>query len=203
MNISCKRTFVKPIWVNNKHIKTLLLKETYIMDINDFGYDNFDGVFYVENTFICGSSATISTEASAQLSLLNSIGNTVIITDPYLFPTSFESTYVSDLIRLLSDLKASKIIYCASKIQNNSLYKQVENALNTVGTVLEFSDKLKDFHDRFWYCPETNKSVVFGTSLNGIGRKICRIDMLTAEETVELKKYFVNEGIISGDDNGT
>lgn len=45
---------------------------------------------------------------------------------------------------------------------------------------------------------------MFGTSLNGIGKKICRIDELSDLEVKELKKYFVTAGILteSTDENG-
>ena len=173
------------------------------MKITDIGFERFEEDFYAQNTFICGSSATLLNEASTQLSKLNAAGNTVLITDPYLFPSSPDSTYQSDLITILKGLNAARITYCAKSKRNAAFYQQVQTALRTVGTVLDHTSQLDDCHDRFWYCPETEKCVVFGTSLNGIGRKICRIDMLTTEEISELKQYFVNAGIITnGDNNG-
>ena len=174
------------------------------MKSTDIGFENFEVEFYAQNTFICGSSATLRTEASAQLSKLNAAGNTVLVTDPYLFPSSPDSTYQADLVAILKGLNASKISYCAKSKRNATFFQQVQAVLQSVGTTMDFSSQLDDCHDRFWYCPETEKCVVFGTSLNGIGRKICRIDMLTVEETAELKKFFVQAGIIaSGDGNGT
>ena len=170
---------------------------------NDIGFERFEENFYANNTFICGSSATLLNEASTQLLRLNAAGNTVFITDPYLFPPSPDSKYQSDLITILKGLNAAKIIYCAKSKRNTAFYQQLQTALQSVGTVLEYTSQLDDCHDRFWYCMETEKCVVFGTSLNGIGRKICRIDMLTAEETAELKQYFINAGIIkNGVNNG-
>ena len=169
------------------------------MKSNDIGFETFEADFYAQNTFICGSSSTLRSEATAQLSKLNAAGNTVLVTDPYLFPSSLDSTYQADLEAILKGLNASKIIYCAKSKRNATLYQQVQTALQAVGTTLVFSNQLDDCHDRFWYCLETEKCVVFGTSLNGIGRKICRIDMLTAEETAELKKYFIRACIIGSD----
>lgn len=174
------------------------------MKLTDIGFERFEEDFFAQNTFICGNSATLQTVAATQLSQLNADGNTVFITDPYLFPSSADNTYQTDLITLLKGLNASRITYCAKSKRNEALFQQVQTALQTVGTVLDFTCQLADCHDRFWYCPETEKCVVFGTSLNGIGRKICRIDMLTEEETAELKRYFVHAGIITnGVDNGT
>ena len=179
-------------------------RKSQYMKLSDIGFERFEEDFFAQNTFICGSSATLQTEATAQLSLLNAAGNTVFITDPYLFPSSVDTTYQADLIALLKGLNAVKITYCAKSKGNSAFFQQAQTALQSVGTVLDFTCQLDDCHDRFWYCPETEKCVVFGTSLNGIGRKICRIDILTAEETAELKQYFVHAGIIiNGGNNGT
>lgn len=174
------------------------------MKTTDIGFENFPAEFCAQNTFIVGHNATLLNEASTQLAKLNAEGNTVLVTDPYLFYLDpLDSTYQSELITLLSGLKASKIIYCAHQKSSAAFFQQVHTALQAKGTVLDFDNRLVSCHDRFWYCPETEKCVVFGTSLNGIGKKICRIDMLTEDETKELKQYFISAGILaSGDDSG-
>lgn len=174
------------------------------MKTTDIGFENFPAEFCAQNTFIIGSNATLLTIASTQLAKLNADGKTVLVTDPYLFQNdSNGGTYQSDLITLLSGLKASKIIYCAHQKSSAAFFQQVHTALQAKGTVLDFDNRLVGCHDRFWYCPETEKCVVFGTSLNGIGKKIGRIDMLTADEVKELKQYFISAGILaSSDDNG-
>lgn len=168
------------------------------------GIKQFLDVFYEENTFICGSTATLLNEAATQLGKLNSENNTVLVTDPYLFINAPSVVYERELKTLLSGLKAKKIVYCAKSKRNANFFQDVATALQANGTNLEFDDRLEGCHDRFWYCPETEKCVVFGTSLNGIGRKISRIDMLTSDETQELKQFFIAAGIIaSGDNDGT
>ena len=179
-------------------------RNTQYMKETDIGFERFEEDFCAQNTFICGSTATLQTEVATQLSRLNASGNTVFVTDPYLFPPSADSTYQADLITLLKGLHAVKITYCAKSKGDSTFFQQTQTDLQSVGTVLDFTCQLDDCHDRFWYCPETEKCVIFGTSLNGIGRKICRIDMLTTEETAELKQYFVHAGIITnGGNNGT
>ena len=175
------------------------------MKITDIGVEKFPSEFYAQNTFIVGSNATLLNEASTQLAKLNADGKTVLVTDPYLFQNDpHGGTYQSDLITLLSGLNASKILYCAHQKSSAAFFQQVQTALQSKGTVLDFDNRLVGCHDRFWYCPETEKCVVFGTSLNGIGKKICRIDMLTEDETTELKQYFFSAGILaSGDNSGT
>lgn len=174
------------------------------MNTTDIGFENFPAEFCAQNTFIIGSNATLLNEASTQLAKLGADGNTVLITDPYLFQNDPNgSTYQSDLVTLLSGLKAAKIIYCAHQKSSAAFFQQVQTALQAKGIALDFDNRLVGCHDRFWYCPETEKCVVFGTSLNGIGKKICRIDMLTEDEVKELKQYFISAGILaSGDDSG-
>lgn len=170
------------------------------LKITNTHMEKFPIKFTGENTFICGQGVSLVTVASAELSKLNADNNTVLITDPYLFPNMCNSTeeqqYENDLESLLAGLKAKKIIYCAKNIKNNSMYQRMKNLLQNHGTILIFDQRLDECHDRFWYCPETEKTIVFGTSLNGIGRKICRIDELKDAETSVLKQYFVNAGIL-------
>ena len=172
------------------------------MKTTDIGAKPFPYDFHEQNTFICGKAVTLLSAATTQLSKLDAEKNTVLVTDPYLFPDNPNGTCQSDLITLLMNLKAAKIIYCAKSKRNVNFFQQVCSTLQASGTALEFNNQLEDCHDRFWYCPETEKCVVFGTSLNGIGRKICRIDMLTDVETQELKQFFVSAGIISGGSSG-
>lgn len=172
------------------------------MKTTDIGFKRFPSDFYANNTFICGTTDTFLDIASIQLSKLQAENRIVLVTDPYLFPERSDSIYQSDLITLLSSLKAKKIIYCAKAKRNDLFYQQAYTELQEKGIVLEFK-KIDDFHDRFWYCPESGKCVIFGTSLNGIGRKVCRIDMLTDEETEVLKNYCVCVGILTiGDSSG-
>lgn len=44
----------------------------------------------------------------------------------------------------------------------------------------------KEFHDRFWLNPEVKSGVVFGTSLNGIGKKISLVDRLRKSDVEDL-----------------
>lgn len=170
------------------------------MKITDTCTENFPIEFTGENTFICGSGVAFQTVASTELGKLMADNNTVLVTDPYLFPNmrnmSDEQIYERDLLSLLISLKAKKIIFCAKDKKNSSMFQRIETQLENHGIILEFDQRLEECHDRFWYCPETQKSIVFGTSLNGIGKKICRIDELTELETGELKQYFISAGII-------
>ena len=164
--------------------------------------------FTGENTFICGKGETLQSIALAELSKLKAENNTILVTDPYLFPyirnPSEEQTYKTELVNLLVSLHAKKVIFCSKEKKNTVMFQSIETELQNKGIILGFDQRLEECHDRFWYCPETQKGVMFGTSLNGIGKKICRIDELSDLEVKELKKYFVTAGILteSTDENG-
>ena len=111
------------------------------------------------------------------------------MTDPYLFPyirnPSEEQTYKTELVNLLVSLHAKKVIFCSKEKKNTVMFQSIETELQNKGIILGFDQRLEECHDRFWYCPETQKGVMFGTSLNGIGKKICRIDELSDLEVKE------------------
>ena len=150
----------------------------------------------VQSTFICGTTATIENQMAAELLKLDSKGKIVYITDPYLFPNRYDTTYPAELEKLLEGLEAQKIVYCSESICNQGMYNAVTSSLQAKGIVIEHTASLGPCHDRFWYCPETKKCVICGTSLNGIGRKICRIDLLSDTEVDELRVFFDNAGIL-------
>ena len=149
------------------------------------------------NNLIVGTSSDRKTIAENALKNLDASGKVVIITDPYLFNTNAKDPgYETDLMDLLKGLGASQINYCAGRIQDMSLFQRIVTELQKQSCQLTHDPTLTDCHDRFWYCPESNKAVVFGTSLNGLCRRICRVDMLKTEETNELKKELADRGIL-------
>ncbi len=150
--------------------------------------------FNLDNPFICGTTDTLKTVAMRELAKLTAEGKTVYITDPYLFKTNNDQAYASDLQDILLSLKANRIIYCARMIHDPALFHSVETALASQGCTLTHNSLLTDCHDRFWLCPESNSAVIFGTSLNGLCKKICRVDTLSEEEVSELKKVLTGAG---------
>lgn len=149
------------------------------------------------NNFIAGTTSDRKTVAMNELGKLDSENKTVYITDPYLFcGSAHDPDYERDLALILKHLKAAKIVYCASSIQDQQLFQNICNDLAKQNCQLIHDSKLTDCHDRFWYCSDTNKAVVFGTSFNGLCKKICRVDLLKEEETDELNKELKIRGIV-------
>lgn len=148
------------------------------------------------NNFICGTNGDRKSIAKQNLQHLDSEKHKVIVTDPYLFASHSDTIYEQELLEILKSLKASEIVFCAGQTKNDSLFNRVRTELQSDGCVLTHEKSLVDCHDRFWLCVETGKGVFFGTSLNGLCKRICRIDTLTDEEVNELKKEFTSRGIL-------
>ncbi|EJT6663994.1 hypothetical protein C4D51_09360 [Clostridium perfringens] len=106
----------------------------------------------------------------------------LIITDPYIFPKNKDKNYEQLIKNILLRSKAKEIVVNIpnSKIDKD-LFDSIKSYLDDNNINLILKNK-ENFHDRFWVCSDNKKGFVMGTSLNGIGRKICRIDNLNEEE---------------------
>lgn len=166
------------------------------MKANNPNIEEFSIQYDASNNFICGTNGNRKTIAIDRLKHLGAENNKVLVTDPYLFVSNSDTAYEQELLEILKSIKASKILYCAKSTRNSSLFNYMKTKLAEEGCQLIHDQSLDDCHDRFWLCVETEKAVVFGTSLNGLCKRICRIDTLTAEEVSELKREFTNRGIL-------
>lgn len=164
------------------------------MKTTDKNITPYNMTFNTEYPFICGTTETMKDVAKGELSKLDAEGKIVLITDPYLFNDS-DTDYIADLKDILLSLKATKIRFIANSVKNNTTFQEVQQDLQTNGCVMSFESIASPIHDRFWLCSETDKCVIFGTSLNGLCKRICRIDTLKTEEIAELKRELKNIGI--------
>ncbi|MCD7818395.1 MAG: hypothetical protein LUH07_05025 [Lachnospiraceae bacterium] len=163
------------------------------MQYNDA--ESFPISFTLDNPIIIGRGGSMKVVASQELAKLQSKGKAVYITDSYLFVSNDDTTYESDVLNLLKELNAREIHYCVKSIRNQPLYFRIQQELDTVGCLLTHDVLGVDCHDRFWLCKETNKAIVFGTSLNGLCKKICRISELNDEEVLALIQALNDDGI--------
>ncbi|WP_426339716.1 hypothetical protein ACN9MZ_26040 [Pseudoduganella sp. S-14] len=114
----------------------------------------------------------------------------LIVIDPYLFASATDSMAL-DLLRLIigaigEDLESVTLI-TNGKARNKR--EILFNAIKSVKSSINVKDvKTDEFHDRFWIDPESNKGVVMGTSLNGIGKKIALIDKLQSHDVKEISR---------------
>lgn len=116
-------------------------------------------------------------------------GNTVLVTDNFLFKPEHDNQYEIDLKAILKSLFAKEIIHYgeSSKI-NQKMFDNVKEHLKKYGTTLIHKD-IRDIHDRFWITKETNRGLVIGTSLNGIGKKLFYYNKIEDEDVVEVLNY--------------
>lgn len=123
------------------------------------------------------------------LDSLKSQGNTVIITDNYLFPKTYDDIYKKYLKNILNHLKAKKIIHLGNeRAFNKNLFDYVKFELSFSKTSLNH-ENVNDFHDRFWITKETLSGMVIGSSLNGIGKKFCYYNELNRQDVETILNY--------------
>lgn len=148
--------------------------------------DLFEGDVQIllEDVIIPNTAEDYEARVMRYINELHSQGKTLILTDPYLF-MSRESDYINELDRLLRGSGAGKIVCFMPQRCQNATYTDITSRLSSIK--FEFHE-YDDCHDRFWLCPEEKTGFCMGTSLNGLGRKICRIDMLELVEVEVLLK---------------
>ena len=104
------------------------------MKTTDICIEEFPIGFTGENTFICGKGETLQSIALAELSKLKAENNTILVTDPYLFPyirnPSEEQTYKTELVNLLVSLHAKKVIFCSKEKKNTVMFQSIETVHN-------------------------------------------------------------------------
>ncbi len=109
-------------------------------------------------------------------------GKELIIMDPYLFSVSKKSNEYCDMLaKIIEEAKASDIIVITDcRNYEDNIYKKIKEKLKR-----EIKIKYSyDFHDRFWIA-DRKKGFYTGTSINGIGKRISLINLLS-EEDVEI-----------------
>lgn len=123
---------------------------------------------------------------------IDSVGKTVVITDPYLF-TQQDEDNKKLAIKALTKTGASRIIYCQHDHPNRRVFGDIQANLN--GIILEYK-KLEKCHDRFWYCVESKQGFYMGGSLNTIGKKTCAIDWMSEETKNDFIQMPNDQGVI-------
>lgn len=105
------------------------------------------------------------------------------IIDRYIFPQKFDSDYLDNLISLINECSAKRIVFVVSSTYNNVLYDRIEKILTgKVDIELIVTD---NFHDRFWLSPPVY-GFLMGTSLNGVGKRISSVQKLYSNDVIEL-----------------
>ena len=105
----------------------------------------------------------------------------LIITDPYLFKESKnkkeDDEYCNILAKIMKAKAKSIRVITNYRNYNNDIHKKIENKL-TQDIKIIWND---DFHDRFWIA-DRKKGFYTGTSINGLGKRITLINLLSKDE---------------------
>ena len=161
------------------------------MELNNKNVQSFPIDFTDENTFI-SKPGEKSEDVIGRFPEIGSDRKTVVVTDPYLFWQK-DDDYKIILIKALNRLNAATIIYCSHQHPDRNLFTEIQGALCNCS--LDYK-KLERCHDRFWYCVETRRGFSTGTSLNGIGKKICSVDVLSDETNADFYQMLIDQGVI-------
>ena len=109
----------------------------------------------------------------------------LIIIDPYFFAKSSKTDVVSLFSRLLKKVSDNLEEICF--VTNGRNNESKENMISVIDHIIKVVQiETDDFHDRCWVDPDTKKGILMGTSLNGLGKKICLIDSLKEEDVTEI-----------------
>lgn len=126
----------------------------------------------------------------------------LIIVDPYLFKHNSHCSSadlqnrITNILRSSTN-KISKII-CVTDNANYevAIKNAVESSLQSINSTLTIDVKFStDYHDRFWIA-NRKKGFVMGTSINGLGNKMCLIDFIDALDVNDVVNALKTDGLI-------
>lgn len=123
---------------------------------------------------------------------ISSQNSELIIVDPYLFKDKSDD-YCDLLTAIIVSAKASSIVVVTDKRNYDpQSYNKITRPLTQTIQVKYSSD----FHDRFWIA-NRSKGFYCGTSLNGIGKRISLINLLSEYDVGEIIEELMQQSILS------
>lgn len=153
--------------------------------------------FNTDHPFATDGSLDFKTVLVPELEKLGTEGNTVIITDSYLFkPRANQNSYCNDLKDLLKNLKAKEIIHSGYTPRDSTLLNDVTSFLSSNGCTLSVNDVTPAYHGRYWICVETKKGITVDVALNGFQSKRGYVHETPSDEVESVLNVF---GFQNGD----
>lgn len=129
---------------------------------------------------------------STYFEMISSEGKELIIVDPYLFKDENDD-YCNMLSAIINNSKAQSVIVVTERRNYQpASFDKISSNLNTTVTI-KFNN---NFHDRFWIA-DRKKGFYTGTSLNGVGKKISLINLLSSNDVTEIITELFQQAIIS------
>ncbi|MGW8394487.1 hypothetical protein [Pseudoduganella sp. HUAS MS19] len=120
---------------------------------------------------------------------LKGVRNLIVI-DPYFFACASDAKALELLKRIMDAICDDlQMVTFITNGTGSKLKKVVFDVVKSVKPSLIIKDvKTNEFHDRFWIDSDSNKGIVMGTSLNGIGKKIALVDKLQSHDVKEISR---------------
>jgi hypothetical protein len=125
----------------------------------------------------------------------------LIICDPYFFggKATGASTYVEELVRA-SRMKAAplsklRVIYDDANGRTKTLMDSFKAACSK-HSISYTCQSTSLIHDRFWI-KNRNSGIVVGTSLGGLGNKLCLITEILPTDIIELLSFMKDQKLLS------
>lgn len=112
----------------------------------------------------------------------------LLIVDPYLFPSKPDAKYLDDLVLLVTPaVQAGIDLEIATQADRHTVLESLFLArLAAIQSGATATMKYtKAFHDRFW-AADGERGIFMGTSLNGVGRRYAVADYLREEDAREI-----------------
>jgi hypothetical protein len=132
------------------------------------------------------------------------IDKDLIIIDPYLFSETKDNSYVDFLMLILSDYlsRLEKIILITNAKVDEQLKNIIEDRIKKINQEIDIQHfKSDDWHDRFWISNTSEKGILTGTSLNGLGKRYAIIDRLAEVDVKAIIKILKIKKIIDNPEN--
>ena len=110
----------------------------------------------------------------------------LLVIDPYLYST--DPGCVELFGRMMGELSQSlrRVVFITNG-RAHSRREAMHEALRGITPTVDIKDVVSDqFHDRYWIDSAANTGIVMGTSLNGIGKKIALIDLLSSNDVKDI-----------------
>lgn len=112
-------------------------------------------------------------------------GDSLVIIDPYVFPEKYDNDYSKFFIDILKIYfpRLKKLTFVTSARYNHKIQSKIFSDLQKIDSSLKLILKKSElFHDRFWLFPASNRGIIMGTSLNGLGKKYSIIDYIQEDD---------------------
>ncbi len=121
----------------------------------------------------------------------------LIITDPYFYcNTENLCETFKEIISPIKNQLESIYIVCNRLTNDESIELVNQQLIHEINPRLKITfKKSESCHDRFWINPENNHGFVVGTSINGIGKKICLIEKISEQDSADILQSLICEGM--------